>query len=640
MRQEECRDNMFGVMKETGDTVIIYDCYEDGNAEYDLVLKDTWPYGGEEMYDDISMFDPYPYAKIDANTFSKLLRYELKIEDVMPNGEFFPAYAVNGRCENPAEDILTGLKKLADNENPAEIMEFMRWFQNISYNYDALGFDSSTDYTLHIQNMDDREMLLAAVSHLYDVYDSYLWEYERDGKILPELFAEVIEEFELLVRNWGKPFEKREFSINALRKFIYGNREEDLEKMDVIQKDKYRKCMDMLCEVMPQALQKKGYMIYSGNAIYDQNWPLCRDIFEEYYKKTADASAMNTLGYIYYYGRCNGGVGEYEKAFRCFSIGHAFGYYESTYKLGDMFSHGFGVEKSGDTAANLYWMVYNDSIKKFVRGEFDGQFADAALRIGNCYKNGIGESKNENLALYYYLQADLAIRKRIENGDYYGDTNVFTGIQKSLAELLSDRKIRRSVKSLTPFVLYDILDGARRIKVKVKEGKDSSYRLEASYMNIPNEYRIPYIFLTNAETGYSGLVEKAVMKTLNNASVELMDGGSEFIYNHIEDRRGVWYFYHDEKLTAKIKTDGFVFKAPASRKTGDGETIMMVSVRFSTNGRTYDYICEDETVKAGDRVIVNGYEGETEVEVVSVARKSEAELFIPLERYKKIVRKA
>ena len=109
MRQEECRDNMFGVMKETGDTVIIYDCYEDGNAEYDLVLKDTWPYGGEEMYDDISMFDPYPSAMIDANTFSKLLRYELKIEDVMPYGEFFPAYAVNGRCENPAEDILTGL---------------------------------------------------------------------------------------------------------------------------------------------------------------------------------------------------------------------------------------------------------------------------------------------------------------------------------------------------------------------------------------------------------------------------------------------------------------------------------------------------------------------------------------------------
>ncbi|MGX8688481.1 MAG: hypothetical protein ACSW8K_11860, partial [bacterium] len=62
-------------------------------------------------------------------------------------------------------------------------------------------------------------------------------------------------------------------------------------------------------------------------------------------------------------------------------------------------------------------------------------------------------------------------------------------------------------------------------------------------------------------------------------------------------------------------------------------------VRFHESGRSYDYICDFEDVNVGDVVIVDGYSGETAVEVTEVRIKKESELGLPLERYKKIVRK-
>ena len=92
----------------------------------------------------------------------------------------------------------------------------------------------------------------------------------------------------------------------------------------------------------------RGYCYYCGTSVYPNDWIKARDAFIEYYQLSGDPYAANTLGYIYYYGRCNGGVPEYDLAFRYFSIGHAYGCYESTYKLADMFVHGYSVVKNED----------------------------------------------------------------------------------------------------------------------------------------------------------------------------------------------------------------------------------------------------------------------------------------------------
>ncbi len=181
----------------------------------------------------------------------------------------------------------------------------------------------------------------------------------------------------------------------------------------------------------------------------------------------------NTLGYIYYYGRCNGGVPEYDKAFYYFGIAAANGLYEGMYKLADMFRHGYGCRESRHTARNLYGMVYEDSLKHFLQG------------------------RHANFASYE--------------------------------------------------------------------------------------------------------------------------------------------FYYDDEIVAWVRSGHYrFFGKPA--KEPYGPEYQIVSVRFNASGRIYDYIC-DFDVNTGDVVIVEGYNGETEVTVVKVVKKWESELSLPAERYKRIVRK-
>ena len=62
-----------------------------------------------------------------------------------------------------------------------------------------------------------------------------------------------------------------------------------------------------------------------------------------------------------------------------------------------------------------------------------------------------------------------------------------------------------------------------------------------------------------------------------------------------------------------------------------GKVYHFVSVCFEENGRCYDYLCDDESVKVGDKVIVKGYDGEKAVKVVAVTDKYESQLGLPRE---------
>ena len=72
-----------------------------------------------------------------------------------------------------------------------------------------------------------------------------------------------------------------------------------------------------------------------------------------------------------------------------------------------------------------------------------------------------------------------------------------------------------------------------------------------------------------------------------------------------------------------------------------GEKLTVVSVRFYRSYRTYDYLYDlPEWVHKGDRLVVNGFDGETEVVVTGVRRVFAAELPMPLSAYKYVLRKS
>lgn len=61
-----------------------------------------------------------------------------------------------------------------------------------------------------------------------------------------------------------------------------------------------------------------------------------------------------------------------------------------------------------------------------------------------------------------------------------------------------------------------------------------------------------------------------------------------------------------------------------------------VTVKFSPRGKAYEYLCDDMSVKAGDIVIIDGYKGLSELEVLAVTDKRAGDLLMPISKYKKI----
>ena len=211
----------------------------------------------------------------------------------------------------------------------------------------------------------------------------------------------------------------------------------DIDAQDKRTQKAFKEALDTCCErKIPWALQKRGYCEYTGTDIIPNDWKGAERDLRAYYEMTGDPSAANSLGYIYYYGRVNGGKPQYKKAFHYFSIGHvAGGIYESTYKLGDMFRDGKGVAKDTRTAIRLYLTVYSDTVDQYNQGHYECKHADICLRIGSCYMDGEGFMKDDDEAYKFLREAEDAIRKRIEVADYYGDQTVLEKIEDRLREI-------------------------------------------------------------------------------------------------------------------------------------------------------------------------------------------------------------
>ena len=380
-----------------------------------------------------------------------------------------------------------------------------------------------------------------------------------------EDFKDIRELLELWIKSEGKDYpDYVKYSIAF--QFDSDSIDDETAKTQLL----FKQCLDYFCDEKkdPRAIQSRGYCYYCGTNIYPNDWVKARDAFIEYYNMTGDASAANTLGYIYYYGRCNGGVPQYDEAFKYFSIGHAAFFYESTYKLADMFAHGYGVVKDKKTANKLYWSVYLDNYERFIMGDEECKFADAALRMGNCFRDEIGVIKDLEVAYNYYLQADFAIRKRMDATDYYGDNVVFSGVQKALSEVRNEyTEHGRTVKFEFPDWTMWTLIKHRGCSVSFTEMKNGGLALDVSPVRHYDEEEAPMMLITVPKADYCDLKKKIRIKTAPNSEIKVMSGERNFVFDHIGYD---WYdgktsFYLFEELVAELYCDYYTFTAPARK---------------------------------------------------------------------------
>ncbi|MCQ2528297.1 MAG: hypothetical protein MJ108_04170 [Saccharofermentans sp.] len=208
------------------------------------------------------------------------------------------------------------------------------------------------------------------------------------------------------------------------------------------------------------ALRIKGYGCYGGNSVYACDFKTSAACMERLWREGGFGYAANTLGYIYYYGRLSDGIPDYEKAFFYYSIGNTYGIIESGYKLADMFMHGYYVKQNLDMAASIIEKFYGESRYRFEQGEFDGSFADIALRMGKLHLMKDVEPIQDNRFYAYrlFLQAEFALTMRMLETKQYGDNAVMEKIRKALNDTYDSCEHRKaSFHTPFPYPIYELI---------------------------------------------------------------------------------------------------------------------------------------------------------------------------------------
>jgi hypothetical protein len=202
-----------------------------------------------------------------------------------------------------------------------------------------------------------------------------------------------------------------------------GKMQQEIENEDFSRLEEFRTKVSILVrDGDPYGMIAAGYAIYLRYPGYEYDRALCLDYFIKGYEMTRLAEVANVIGYIYYYGV--DGDPNYFFAQKYFKLGAEEGIIESMYKLGDILLKGLGgttdIEEALLLYKKTYWITYTDF---FVCNNGFSNFADTALRIGNCYLKGYIFEQSDYKALIYYIQGKYALEQR-KSINYIGDGNL------------------------------------------------------------------------------------------------------------------------------------------------------------------------------------------------------------------------
>ena len=399
----------------------------------------------------------------------ELIRYELLPVEF---DEKYYSEDFDGQYEPSVADLLAACNNMIDKH--ISWAEFEDWYlyitEDLSVFYEGIwDYEDSIDY---IWTGDERglfDLVMDAFNHIVC------------GDMTSAVFESLPHYMNLVIQmcddyRYNRNHDVEEWKIGQLHMELILNSFTVEERIPDKYVDLFKKLLDIGCEQGNlDAMRTKGYSCYGGNGLYECDWYESRRLITKLFEKTGDPVYANTLGYIYYYGRCNDGVPEYEKAFQYYAVGAATGILESIYKQADMFMSGKGCIKSERAAEEIYFRLYEDGRPRFCQGD-DAKFADIALRHASFYTK-----RSDYYSAYrIYLEADYAIKKRLERSDFFGDVKVQENITKCLEDTRAKIAPDYFVDKLElgyPDLLFDAFDGVRLFEAQIAEIEKEHYRM-------------------------------------------------------------------------------------------------------------------------------------------------------------------
>lgn len=470
----------------------------------------------------LSRLNAVPPIILTNEQIRKLCRYEIKWSDIIKeNAEYAPVL-----FEQPYtitfDDIITAVKNIHTSSDSNKTVR-SEWYYLL---YDFM-FESEVELIFE-NTPDDAEMIeylptrADIISHLFFTVLDDLTDIQSDP--IAETILMIQKQLENIISDEKKIIVEREYDDEDKEHFISALGNDDrLKTATSLELTVYRKFVDELIQKDNiTALRCKGYGCYGGDPAYECDWNTALECVTKLYKLTGKSVYANTLGYIYYYGRCWNGEPKYDEAFKYFSIGAAGFNYESRYKLADMFVHGYGVTKNTKIANTIITELYDQNLSYILDGKFECKFADIALRLGNYTENGYGGYTSYYNAYKYYLQADFAIRQRLQY-NHYGDLSVADSIRQRLNNIIGADYIRKPKK--TSYVdLRELLEHHlkkyRKLQLKIITMKNGDIRLAIRIAPFENEKYPPKLFITETDTGFCGMLETLNIRAKNGKIIE------------------------------------------------------------------------------------------------------------------------
>lgn len=390
-----------------------------------------------------------PYIFVTQQKLIDFCRYDIGWFELV-GGDTEDAYPQEGfdvQCEvdypMQLDDLRTALAHFADDNIPLDDFIFDWWYPIIVYFFhnlcldDLFGPDPDAMTSIEVPSIpltDDDVLvtILAVIAH--SDLDKKLYKPLPLSRYLD--LDSMMSMIDLFLEDKELPVAERRYTIPQKTAFI-NHWDNDILLKDAPEdiKKLFRMFTDELCEKQVfEALKAKAYGCYGGNAVYKCDFALSAKLLDILWRNFSFGYAANTLGYIHYYGRIDGKP-DYEKAFFYYSVASTFNIIEARYKIADMFLRGQYVKPNPPLAFQTYIKLYDETKFYFENGDCGCDFADCALRLGKA----LSEIPSQRIRRYsVMLEADYAIRKRIEKAFEYGDNKVRESINAELARARAD----------------------------------------------------------------------------------------------------------------------------------------------------------------------------------------------------------
>ena len=526
---------------------ILYGEYEGRYGKVSMMDKEgrygIIPYNSDDEPQALILLEPESLEKIRPFNFpetelKKFLRGEKFYSEY--EKKVFPPFNIktSAAYSLTAGDIAAALGNINKTEDCLEV--FKQWFWVIiNIFYEDLDIESRRleEYLIDLP-LDDDEMFAVAYGMTERLYwgleerfsfkeeeEKYVvsfeeepdWDKDIKDKSMIERSAykavcdDIISRVESYEHNKELPRQEWIYSDSQKKHIVESYEEEDgLENITAEEIDLYRRFVTELeKEGDVQALKSLAWGYYDGNAAFSRNFFLSEKYLMKLYLKTGDPFAANSLGYIYYYGRTNNGIPDYKKAFSYFSAGALAGVDESIYKAADMLIYGRGTPQNIDVGLNMIIDGYKDSCSRFCRGEYDCKFADYALRMGNICRDRLVYNMSMRDAYKFYLEADLAIKKRRSMYNFTGDETVELRIGNELKKIKEELALDENKKELKadfPIYINQLYEDRFPVKVTLKVNKDArSGSLKIERYRFGNEIRD--LFDDDPEGGFKDILK-------------------------------------------------------------------------------------------------------------------------------------